>query len=363
VSRRRWQRALLVAAGILLLLVVVVRLIADPLATGLFRRQLARLDDFQGRVATVHLGFFPPTLTVHNLALDERGNPHGRREPTLFVEQARSVLSWRQLLRGHVLAEQWLTHPKLALYAPLTREAVEEAARKVRRRAPDVLRAIRRLPPTRVNRLHVDDAELVVVDVSEARAPRLWIHHLRGELRDLVTHPSTRTPTTASFQGRIQRSGTLAFRLAMDPAPERLTFQVHAGVEGLALPELYQLLEAKTDTHADKGTLASWVDLDCQQGRLSGTVRTVMRDVDVQTEHHSLIDRLKAWMADKSFDLVAENNPSGGQTARAVLPIRGTLRSPQAPVVPTVLALVRGAFARGINNALGSGSARRARAD
>jgi hypothetical protein len=356
VAGRRWQRVLLVAAGIIVLLVVVVRLVADPLATRLFRRQLARLEDFDGRVAAVHVGFFPPTFTAQNLVLDERGRPGGRREPTLFVERAHSVLSWRQLLRGHVLAEQWLTHPNVALYAPVTREAAEQAARKIRKEAPDVLRAIRRLPPTRVNRLHIEDAEVLLVDVSEARAPRLWVHHLRGELHDLVTHPSNRTPTTASFHGRVQRSGTLAFRLSMDPAPEQMTFQVHAAIEGLALPELYQLLEAKTDTHADKGTLASWVDLDCQHGRLSGTVRTVLRDVDVQSEHRSLGDRLKAWMADKAFDLVATDTASGDQAARAVLPIQGTLRRPEAPVVPTVLALVRGAFARGISNAFGARS-------
>jgi hypothetical protein len=347
-----------VVGGVLLLLVVVVRLVADPLATRLFRGQLARLEDFTGRVARVHVGFFPPSFTVHDLALEERDHPARQREPTFFVERAHSVVSWRQLLRGQVLAEQWVTRPKIALYAPVTRAAVEEATRKVRKQAPDVLRAIRRLPPTRVNRLHVENAELVVVDVSEARAPRLWIHHLSGELRDLVTRPSTATPTTASFRGRLQRSGALAFRMTMDPAPERLNFQVHTAIEGLALPELYQLLETKTDTHAEKGTLASTVDLECRRGRLSGTVRTVLRDVDLATEEHSVGDRLKAWMADKAFDVVADDKPQGGQTARATLPIRGNLRRPDAPAVPTMLALVRGAFARGISDALGAGDRR-----
>jgi hypothetical protein len=144
----------------------------------------------------------------------------------------------------------------------------------------------------------------------------------------------------------------VALRASTDPRPERLTFRVHAVIDGLAMSDLYQLLEAKADAHADKGTLSSTLDLSAHEGQIEGTVRTVLRNVDVETEHKDIGDRLKAWIADKSFDLVAHETPRG-QTAKATLPIRGTLRNPEAPVVPTMLALVRGSIARGISDALG----------
>jgi hypothetical protein len=354
-TRRRWARGLLIAAAVVLVMLVVVRVIADPLATRAFRRRLATMEDFEGRVAQVHLGFFPPAISVRDLALTERAAPP-RREPTLFVERVRSALSVRALLRGQLVAEQWVIHPKLTLRAPLTAQAPERAARQVRAKAPDLLAAIRRLPPTRVNRVHIEDAELLVVDVSEPERPRLWAHGLRGELYDLQTRPQSSQPATISFHGLLQRTGKVRLRLTSDPAPERLNFHLHAAIEGLALSDLSELLEAKADAHATRGTLTSVVDLESRRGQLSGTVKTEMHDVDVKTAHHSLGDRLKAWLADKSFDLVATEAPAG-QTAQATLPIRGTLGNPDAPIGATVLHLVRSAFVRGLSHALGGGEA------
>ena len=354
-ERKRWSRWLLGALGVLLVFGLVIRLVADPLAAKATRRALAGMDEYLGTFERVHVTFFPPGSVIEGLKLVDKDAPRGQ-PPALYVERATSVAAWRQALRGDMVVNQRITGMKATFARPFNAQLVKRVE-QLSRKVPDLLR---QLPRARVERMELSDGELLFIDTSQPEKPRLWLHGLRAVTTNMVTRPDMDggRPLQSTLSGRVQRSGRLWSQLSVPQGGSALTFDMRTALEGLALSELHGFLKARTDLHAPRGTLSTYARVDAERGRLSGWMRAAMDDVEIRPakgKEDEPADRLKAWLADKSVELLSDDDKGqedGGPGKLATtVPIRGRI-DPQRSLLASLGTVLQSSFSQALRQAM-----------
>jgi hypothetical protein len=340
-GRHRWW---LVALIVFVALVVAVRLIADPLVTRQLRRALNHADGIRGRVGAVHVTFFPPGVSLRELKLIALPGGDWDR-PLLYVETAHASLLGRSLLRGHLEARAEIDGPKLIVEAPAPHPSTTPAEIPIDRRLGATLHG---MVPGRLDRLDVHDGEILIVTRVGHRRPELWIHGIEVTLSDLATRRKLEGDDGARLQldAVVQKTGAVHVDVALEPLAPRLTFAGKASLRHLHTADLYAFLDAAEHLQAPEGTIDLFVDLRCRAGALTGGVKPLFKDVKVfpaDPGNAGWRSRMKATLADATIHF-ASDKVEGRHAVATIIPIKGTISSPDVQVLPTILGIIRNAF-------------------
>lgn len=345
---RAWPRWLLAIGIALLLLVVLVRVLLDPIAAHFTRQALAEAEGMEGRFSDVHVSVFPPGYQIRELAIIE--TPGGDWERPLFeVERAAVSVYWRRLVRGQIATELRLDEPhiKVTQHSEAPKEVEEEVEKRKPRDANDVARKLEALVPARVERLEVRRGAFSFRDADSAKHPEVNLSRLELAVENIATRPElTRgRPATASLSAMLGKSGDLSGFVSADLFAESLNIAGNVALRGWKVAELYELEKAHTQLQTPTGTLDMFAEFKVENGRISGGVKPVLKNVEVRPAEEGLGTKIKAWVADTALDLFEDEKRDAVAT---VVPIQGHIDDPQAQVVPTVLSIVRNAFVQGI---------------
>jgi hypothetical protein len=335
----RWP---FVTLAIAVLLLVIIRIVLDPIATHYARRALDKGDGFRGALSRVHVTILPPAARVERLKIIEW--PKGKWEdPLYYFESLRASVLWREILHGHLVADVVVNRPKLLL-----KSHHEESSGK---KAASVSQQLEDLSPLRVDRLEVNDGELLVAQGTGDKAAHLWIHGADLVAENLATRKALMEGEYSKLRGSawVQRTGKLTFAINMDPFAKGLTFSGKAALRDLELRELYAFTSDRTDLRATQGRIDLFADLRARNGELSGGVKPVLRNVEVASAKKDLGDKIKAGLADAAVHL-ASSNEDGERKVATVVPLKGKVSDVHAQIVPTILGVIRNAFVEGLSS-------------
>jgi hypothetical protein len=337
--RRRRARTLLYVLGALVVLVVVVRLVLDPLAAWGTRRALAKTQGFKAAFSDVHISLLPPAYEIHRFKIIE--TPKGRwDEPLFYVERAQVSVFWRELLRGHVVARVLLQRPK----GVAVRRHEEKAEKGV-----SIGKQLEQIAPLRMDRLEIEDGEALIGQGKGDKAPQLWVNNVNLVASNLATRKALMEgePAVLYMRGRIQRSGALTVEGSMDPWATKPTFTVESALKGLDVKELYEFLAQNAEMRPASGTINLYAKLKSRNGVLTGGVKPVLENIELEAAKEDLVTRLKTFLADTALEILSDDQP-GRDAVATVIPIKGTLDQPDVQLLPTVLGVVRNAFVIGM---------------
>jgi hypothetical protein len=211
------------------------------------------------------------------------------------------------------------------------------------------------MSPLRVDRLDVHDGELLIARGTGDKAPELWIHRAELTAENMATRKALMEGEYSKLRGHaiVQRSGKLKFTVNMDPWAKALTFSGKASLEDLDLRELYAFTKDRTDLRATQGTVDLFADLRARGGVLSGGVKPVLKNVEVESARPGLGDKLKAALADAAIHLVS-NEDHGDEKVATVVPLKGKVSDVHTQMVPTILGVIRNAFVEGLSSGFSS---------
>lgn len=344
--RSRWLRRLAIAAVAVVLLGVALHFVADPIATWRTRIALNDMRNLRGRFNDVDVSLHDLSYSIRGLRI-EKISAGGAALPFFEAERVELGLYWKELLRGNVVAGILLQRPKLNLIA---------AEEKKDRQLEDSGRVgfqIGKLAPFRLERIEVQEGQVLFVDATSKERPELWLHAIEATLENFSTRDalSEGEPTVLALRGVLQRSGKVTLFASMDPMAKSLTFSGQARVEGLKLQEIGELLVAKTGLNAKGGTLDMSARFVAENGAIKGGVRPVLKNPEVGQGKPGLGEKLKAGLIDLSLDLFSDDIPKRDGVATTI-PIRGEVNAPQIQAVPTILGIVRNAFVTGLADSL-----------
>jgi hypothetical protein len=351
--RRAWKR-LAIAAGVVVLLAIAVRLLLDPIATWYTRRTLAGLGGMRSTFSDVSVSLRDLSYAIHDLRI-EKVAAEGSALPLFQVKRAELGVHGRELLRGHVVANVQLDAPKLTLVSEGKKkkeqhgEAIEQGPKDV----PKLGRKLEQLAPFRLDRLQVKDGELTWVDAREPERPSLWLHGIEGTLENFATRAALakHEPTVMAARATLQRSGEVSVFMTADPLAKSLTFAGQGKLQGLKLWELGSVLSTKSDVAPDQGKVDMSVRFRAEDGRITGGVRPILTDVEVNQTKPGLIPKLKELLADVALELFS-NDDEGKEKVATTIPIVGRVDAPQVQAVPTVIGILRNAFVQGLSDSL-----------
>jgi hypothetical protein len=340
--RHRWRRALLVVALVVVVLVVVGRLLLDPVAAHYTRRALDNMPDFKGSFQHVHVTLLPPSYQITHIKLIEaRGGVW--KEPLFYAQRVRAEILWRKLLERSLVARTRIDGPKVVI-ARNHEEKTKEAG-------PGLAQQLKGISPLTVDRVEVRDGEVLWAESPAQDSPRIWLHDIEAAVENFATRPALAQgrPTILTLAAVVQKSGRLSAFVSADPFAKGLTFGGRTALEHLDLRDLHAFMAEKTDMEAKKGTLDVFAEFQARAGKLTGGVKPVLKDVEIGPTDSGLLDRLKAWLADKAVELVSDRVP-GRKAVATVVPIRGTLDRPDIQLGPAILGVVRNAFVVGLTS-------------
>jgi hypothetical protein len=292
-------------------------------------------------------------VSIHKLSYSIRGlriekvSAAGAALPFFEAERLDLGLYWKELLRGNLVAGIRLLRPKLNLIA------AEQKSERQLEDAGTVGFQVSELAPFRLERVEVQEGQVLFVDATAKERPELWVHRIEATLENFATREALAEgePTVLALRGVLQKTGKLTLFATMDPMAKLLTFSGQARLEGLQLVELGELLIAKTGLSPKGGTMDMSARFIAKNGAIRGGVRPVLKNPEVGQGKPGLGEKLKAGLVDLSLDLFSDDIPRRDGVATTI-PIRGDLNAPQVQAVPTILGIVRNAFVTGLADSL-----------
>jgi hypothetical protein len=331
---------------VLVALGVAVHFIVDPLATWRTRVALNDMDNYRGRFADVDVSLHDLSYTIRGLRL-EKVSAAGAALPFFEADRIDVGVYWKELLEGNLVAGIRLVSPKLNLIA--AREKEEEQLEETGK----VGFQVAELSPFRLERIEVQEGEVLFVDATTSERPELWLHRIEATVENFATRPALAEgqPTVLALRGTFQKSGTVTLFATMDPMAKALSFSGQARLEGLKLVELGELLIAKTGVSPKAGTMDLSARFVAENGAVRGGIRPVLKNPDVDQGKPGLGEKLKAGLVDLSLDLFSDDVPKRDGVATTI-PIRGEVNAPQVQAIPTILGIVRNAFVTGLADSL-----------
>jgi hypothetical protein len=342
----RGLRIVLWVALILVVLAVVIRLVLDPIAAHYTRQALDDIPDYQGDFASVHVTLLPPGYRIHKLKLSEELRDGPAHEPTLYADHVQVVLSGSELLHGRLVARARIDDPKITVIKRVAKEEEKPAIKE-----PRPAKELGKMPKLRVERIEIRNGQLAYKDPTTKNDPQIWVHHLELAVENFATRRELGggRPVTVNGSGKLGHSGDMTIFVSADAWSNRLTFAGRMALKGFRLAELYDFIDATAKMQVPQGTVDLFVEFEARNGEISGGVRPVLKNVKIETTDDGLVERLKAWAADKALDLFSDRVPNRNAVATTI-PIKGRITDPQAQLFPTVMGIIRNAFVEGVTS-------------
>ena len=210
------------------------------------------------------------------------------------------------------------------------------SSKKERRRCdiPDVREALERVMPARINRVEVRDGEVLYRDLTAPRDPKIWVHEMELAVENLATRSKLAggRPVMASGSAKLGRSGDVTMFVSANPFATKLEFAGQLAVKGWKVAELFDLIEPATDLQTPEGTLDVFAEFTAANGRITGGVKPVLKNVKVRPTEDDFGNKLKAWLADKGLRLFSDRVPDRNAVV-TIVPIKGRLDQPDMPAV------------------------------
>ncbi|HYG67598.1 MAG TPA: DUF748 domain-containing protein [Anaeromyxobacteraceae bacterium] len=344
----RARRTLLVVAATLVLLVVAARLALDPLVTWRTKKVLGSMDGIRGSFADVEVHVRDLSYVIRGLEL-EKVSAEGSALPFFAARYAGFGLYWKQLLRGHLVADVELVEPMLNLVEAGKKEEQEGEGQEPEQ-VPEIGRRLGELAPFRIDRLEIKGGALRWIDAREPERPLLRISRIEATLENFATRAALAKgePTVLGVRALLQDSGNITVFATADPLAKTLTFAGQGELKGLKLTEVGEFIAAKSGIRPEKGELDLAVRFRAEDGRLTGGLRPIVKGAETKAAAEGLGAKLESALADLSLNIFSDDVP-GRDAVATTIPIAGRVDAPQVQAVPTILGILRNAFVRGLS--------------
>jgi hypothetical protein len=336
-----WRHRAPWTLAVVVLLLIAGRLALTAFATWRTRQALATLPGFRSDFSDVSVSMLHLSYTIDGLEL--------RRDPTsdasasgpvrFRAKRIRVGLDWRQVVRNRaIVVTVKLQEPMLDVVVAGSRQAGTDLR---------VGEQMSRVPSMAIERFDVQRAAVAFIEATGDGRPAFWLHDLDAAIENLATRPALAhgEPAMLAASGSVQKTGQLSVFVTADPFSRRITLCARASIEHLDVHEVASLVAKETDYAPRKGTIDLFAEIHVLDGRISGGVKPVLKDVDVAPSRPGLAPKLKAWLVDTGQRPVGR---AGGRRAAAGVPLRGDISNPRADTWPATWTLLRNAFANGL---------------
>lgn len=325
------------AAALVLLHLLLPLLIRDYL-----NRQFADMGAYRGHIEDVDLALWRGAYRINGLMVERTDTE--MPVPFLDAPQILLAVSWRALWRGAVVARVQFRSPSLN-FVDGGDSAQGQAGEGVDWRV-----RLEQLVPIRIDELSVRDGQVHFRNFHSEPPVDVYLTQLDMDILNLRNTRDADGSRVATVEatGLLQDQAPTEALAQLDPFGELNDFDLQLRITDLSLTALNELAGAygKFDFAGGEGDFV--MELNADEGRLSGYAKPLFRDVrvfaweqDVTTDDKPLIRA--GWEA--LVDLVAtvfRNQPQRQFATR--VPIEGSLEQTETSILRAIGGVLRNAF-------------------
>ncbi|MFK0271727.1 DUF748 domain-containing protein [Pseudomonas asiatica] len=341
----RWP---LVTLASLVVLLVALHLALPYLVRDYLNDKLADMGDYRGQVADVDLAWWRGAYKINGLKIVKTSGKVP--VPLLDAPLIDLSVSWRSLWYDKaVVAKVTFVRPELNFVDGGSKQASQTG------QGTDWRQQLEKLLPITLNEVRVDNGVLTFRNFNSKPPVNLKATQLDANIRNLTNVRDKKGRRDASLDASALLLGDakVESRATFDPFSDFDDFQFRLRATGIELRKLNDFSGAygKFDFNAGHGDLV--IEAQAQNGRLTGYIKPLLRDVDVFNWHQDVQEEDKGFLRSVwealvgATQTVLKNQPKNQFATRVEL--NGSVRKQDISAFEAFLQILRNGFIRAFN--------------
>lgn len=327
----------------IIIVVVVIALIALRLALpGLVKNylndQLADMGDYQGHIADVDIALLRSAYIIHDLEIvkvDETVPV-----PFFEVQSIDLSVSWRALLSGNVVSDVEFIKPELHFVDGDGKGSQSGTG-------TDWRAALQQLVPIRIDRLGIQNGTLHFHNFKSDPNVHLLLTELDGAFTNLSNADRSKDAVQAGFKfaGLLFENANASLQGHLDPLGDFRNFVLNLKITDIELKRINDLSEAYGHFNFESGSGDFIMELEAEEGQLSGYAKPILNNVVIFDLKKDLEDGVfsAAWDAVVgALGQVFRNQPKDRIASQ--IEIRGSMDQKNISVWQAFVSILRNAF-------------------
>jgi hypothetical protein len=333
--------------GWCILLLVVTGAIARPFLPRAIlwyvNRTLNRSPLYQGKIGDIDVHLWRGAYTIRDVRiLKTTGNIP---VPFFAAKQVDLAIEWPAILHRKIVGQVTVNDPEVNFVDDPGQGESETGA------GGPWLAMIRDLFPFDINSARLNNGSVHFRTYQKGLAVDVYLSHMNAQVDDLTNVNRSVTPllTTVSVNALAMDQAKLEMKMKLDPFSYNPTFHLDLRLLGLDITKTNPLIEVYGGFNIKRGLFDLVMDVDCDEGQLSGYVKPLFRNMvvfdlvrDIQEDHNPIQVFWQAIVGGTSAILTNYNRDQLG----TLIQFTGQLKGPQIDILGTVGNLLRNAFIR-----------------
>ncbi|MBK4990123.1 DUF748 domain-containing protein [Pseudomonas sp. S36] len=344
-ARYRWP---LIGLASFIVLLVALHIALPYLVRDYLNQKLADMGDYRGQVTDVDLAWWRGAYTINGLQIVKTTGKVP--VPLLNAPVIDLSVSWHALWYDHaVVAEVAFVRPELNFVDGGNKQNSQTG------QGTDWRQQLEKLLPITLNEVRINDGVLTFRNFNSNPPVTLKATDLQASVRNLTNIRDEAGRRDASFQATALIAGDakVESRATFDPFSDFDDFEFRLRATGIELRKLNDFASAygKFDFKAGRGDVV--IEAQATNGRLSGYIKPLLRDVEVFDWQQDVQNKDKGvlrsvWEAlVGATQTVLKNQPKNQFATRVEL--SGSVRKQDISAFEAFLQILRNGFVQAFN--------------
>lgn len=327
---------------IIVSILIIFRLFLPTIVLYYANKELSSMKGYYGKIEDIDISLYRGAYTIDSLYLNKVDLKQNLQTPFISAKTIDLSVEWKSLFKGRIVGELEFIDPVLIF----TKDKTELA--EVKKDTADFRSLLKSFMPLKINRFEIKNGKLQYIDKTSS--PKVDVsmdrtHILATNLssvEDTAILPSVVRVTADIYQGNME------LNIKLDALSEKPLFDMNAKIEKTQLPKLNDFFKAYANIDINKGTLNAYAEIAAKDGKFTGYVKPVIKDLDVlgpEDRDDKFLD--KVWEGLIGFIGVVVENRKKDQVATKI-PLNGDFGNVDVGTTSAVVYLLRNAFIQAI---------------
>lgn len=346
--KRRYSWPLGTIAALVLVLIAV-HIALPYLVRNYLNDKLANMGDYRGEIADVDLALWRGAYRINGLQIVKVDG----KVPVPFVKAPliEFAVSWHSLWYDHaVVAEGHFVRPQINFVDGGANKQASQTGK-----GTDWQEQLRKLLPITLNEVRIEDGEIAFHNFSSKPQVNINATGVNASFYNLTNVVDVKGKRDARFEGKalLQGQAPLEANATFDPLSDFEEFEFRFRARDLQLKRMNDFASAygKFDFKAGTGDVV--IEAQAENGRLSGYIKPLLRDVevfdwqqDVENQDKNIFRSI--WEAVVGASETVLKNQRKNQFATRV-ELSGSVHQQNVSAFSAVIAILRNGFIQAFN--------------
>jgi hypothetical protein len=322
---------------------VVIRLALPYVILHYANKTLATMDGYYGHIDDIDLAIIRGAYKINHIFLDKVDSVSQNHTPFFSSEVIDLSVEWHALFKGSIVGEIVMEEPMLRF----TKDKVEP--KDVRKDSTDFKKLLDDFMPLDINRFEARNGRIQYID--EFSTPKVDIQMSNANIVALNLRNSYDSsellPASVRADAEIY-GGTLNFNCRLNPLADVPTFDMDAELKNTQLVQVNDFFKAYAKADVNKGTFGLYTELAAKEGKFSGYVKPLIKDLDVlgaEDRKDNVLKKLWEGLVGTVGE-VFENQPKDRLATK--IPLEGTVKDLDTNVWYALGIVLQNAFIRAL---------------